>query len=196
MNLGVMLSVKRWRRCCMWLMGKSQSHSRNVSLRYFYTGFILLHLQKKWKLHWGVSFSLTYTCLCMFGNKLTLLKLGKSSSFLVVILHVICIDVSGSLYKCRHSPCFCSYCASLKDTISQGSSCYQINLNINITSGILFIGVDKLLWLGKKSRVQIWEGKEHGFESVCQQWMLKNNSFIVLLLPHCARQELQHLCMP
>lgn len=35
MNLGVMLSVKRWRRCCMWLMGKSQSHSRNASLRYF-----------------------------------------------------------------------------------------------------------------------------------------------------------------
>lgn len=34
MNLGVMLSVRRWRRCCMWLMAKSQSHSRNASLRF------------------------------------------------------------------------------------------------------------------------------------------------------------------
>lgn len=90
--------------------GKVPESLKKCFSEVFYTGFILLRLQKQWKLHWGVSFSLTYTCLCMFGNKLNLFKLSRSSSFLVVILHVICIDGSSSLLcKCRHSPCFCSY---------------------------------------------------------------------------------------
>lgn len=120
MNLGVMLSVKRWRRCCMWLMEKSQSHSRNVSLRYFLQ-VLSSCIYKKVKITLGsLFFSDIHACACM-GTNGPCLNWVKAHSFLCCNITLICIDVNCSLvYKCRHLPCCFTYCASLKGIISQG----------------------------------------------------------------------------
>lgn len=64
--------------------GKVPESLKKCFSEVFPTAFLLLLLQKSEKLHWVVCFSLRCVCLCMSGNKLTLFKLGKSSSFFVL----------------------------------------------------------------------------------------------------------------